>query len=186
MAIRQRRSALFFERVSMFTQALINFTSWLGGTWLTAVVAGYFWVVPALQTIHILSVAVVLSGVLIINLRIVGWVERGQAIDAVLDRFLRPVGIAILILALTGALLIAGEPTRALFRVVFWVKMGLILAATALTWSHRSLAAAGGPPVIAITPGRKVVALLALLLWLAVIVAGRWIAYVEAWPGAPA
>jgi len=25
-----------------------------------------------------------------------------------------------------------------------------------------------------------------LLLWLAVIVAGRWIAYVDAWPGAPA
>lgn len=169
----------------MFTQALISFTSWLGGTWLTAVVAGHFWIVPALQTIHILSVAVVLSGVLFINLRVVGWVERGQTIDAVLDRFLRPVAIAIVILAVTGFLQIAGEPTRALFRVIFWVKMALIVAATALTWSHRSLVAAG-PSTAAVPAGRKAVASLALLLWLAVIVAGRWIAYVDAWPGAPA
>lgn len=169
----------------MFTQALIKFTSWLGGTWLTAAVAGHFWVVPALQTIHILSVAVVLSGVLFINLRVVGWLDRGQTIGAVLDRFLAPVAIAIVVLAVTGVLQIAGEPTRALFRVIFWVKMALILAAAALTWSHRGLVAEGGATV---TPpsGRKAIALLALALWLAVIVTGRWIAYVDAWPGAPA
>lgn len=169
----------------MITSTLIAFTDWLGGTWLTAVVAGHFWVVPALQTLHILAVAVVLSGVLLINLRIVGIVERGQPTAAVLDRFLRPVAVALVVLAITGLLLIAGEPTRALFRIVFWTKMALIIAATALTWSHRSVFATGAVDIPA-PPARRAIALLALLLWLAVIVAGRWIAYVEAWPGAPA
>ncbi|MDB5687638.1 MAG: putative rane protein [Rhizorhabdus sp.] len=170
----------------MITSTLIAFTDWLGGTWLTALVAGHFWIVPALQTLHILAVAVVLSGVLLINLRVAGIVERGQPVAAVLDRFLRPVAVALAVLAITGILLIAGEPTRALFRVVFWTKMALIIAATALTWSHRPAFAGPVARLTGATPARKAVALLALLLWLAVIVAGRWIAYVEAWPGAPA
>lgn len=168
----------------MFTALLIHFTGWLTGGWLNLAVATHSWVVPTLQTIHILSVAVVLSGVLLINLRIVGVVDRRQPILAVLDRFLQPVTIAVAILAVTGALLIAGEPTRALFRTIFWIKMLFILIALGLTWSHRaafSLAGAG----TAATPGRRIVAFAALLLWLAVIVAGRWIAYVDAWPGAP-
>src|SRR5882757_1818983 len=113
----------------MFTALLIRFTHWLTGGWLNLAVASHSWVVPTLQTIHILSVAVVLSGVLLINLRIAGLVERYQPISAVLDRFLWPVTIAVAVLAVTGALLIAGEPTRALFRTIFWVKMAMILVA---------------------------------------------------------
>ncbi len=51
---------------------LIIFANWLGSTPLTEAVAGHFWVVPALQTVHILSMAAVLIGVALINLRIVG------------------------------------------------------------------------------------------------------------------
>jgi hypothetical protein len=169
----------------MFNDLLVRITGRLTGGWLNIAVASHNWVVPALQTVHILSVAVVLSGVLLINLRIAGLVERGQPIAAVLDRYLWPVTIAVIVLAVTGALLIAGEPTRAVFRTIFWVKMGLIVAALALTWSHRPVFALAGGDAIAPAAGRKLIALLALLLWLGVIVAGRWIAYVEAWPGAP-
>jgi hypothetical protein len=169
----------------MFTDLLIRFTGWLTGGWLNILVATHSWVVPTLQTIHILSVAVVLSGVALINLRIVGLVERGQPIGAVLDRFLWPVTIAVVVLAVTGALLIAGEPTRAIFRTIFWIKMALIVAALTLTWSHRPAFTLAQDGTITALPARKVIAVLALLLWLAVIVAGRWIAYVDAWPGAP-
>src|ERR1700712_694873 len=164
----------------MITSSLIDFTTWLTGTRLTAAVAGHFWVVPTLQTIHILSVAVVLAGVVLINLRIVGVVEQQQPVSALLDRFLQPIGIALIVLAVTGMLLIAGEPTRALFRIVFWVKMALILVASFLTWSHRWAFYRENGQAATATTLRKGVAITVLLLWLAVIVAGRWIAYVEA------
>lgn len=170
----------------MMTTWLIGFTSWLGGTGLTAAVAGHFWVVPTLQTVHILAVAVVLAGVLLVNLRIVGIADRTQPVTAVLDRFLVPIAVAVAVLAVTGSLLIAGEPTRALFRTVFWVKMALIVAAGLLTWSHRLSFPVGTDGAVVAGPARRTIAVVALLLWLAVIVAGRWIAYVEAWPGAPA
>lgn len=170
----------------MIISTLVGFADWLGATSLTSAVAGHFWIVPALQTVHILSVAVVLSGVLLINLRIVGLVERGQTVAALLDRFLAPVAVAVGVLALTGFLLIAGEPTRAIFRTVFWIKMALIVAAVALTWSHRATFSLSADGTATATAGRKAIALFALLLWFGVVIAGRWIAYVEAWPGAPA
>jgi hypothetical protein len=167
----------------MATQYLTYFTSWLSGTALTEFVAGHFWVVPALQTIHILAIAGVLISVALINLRILGVLDRSQPVPVVLDRYLRPVGIGVAILAVTGFLLIAGEPTRAIFRTLFWLKMALIVMAALLTWSHRAAFAVDGAGA---SVARKGIALLALLLWLGVVVAGRWIAYVEAWPGAPA
>ena len=170
----------------MFTAILIAIGKWVSDTGLTTALAERFWIVPALQTAHILGVAVVISGIAIINLRVLGIVETRQSLAAVLDRFLGPVGIAVGVLAVTGLLLIAAEPTRAPFRAVFWVKMGLIVVAALLTWSHRRpvfgpTQAGVGAPI-----ARKAIAVAALLLWLAVIVAGRWIAYAEAWAGAPA
>ena len=166
----------------MIIQILTGFAEWLGRTPLTEVVAGHFWIVPALQTIHILAVAAVLISVLLINLRVAGLVEGGQPVAVILDRYLRPTAIAVAVLAVTGFLLIAGEPTRAIFRTIFWTKMAFIVAALVLTWSHRPAFAIQGARA---TPARRGIAVVALLLWLAVIVAGRWIAYVEAWPGAP-
>jgi len=124
--------------------------------------------------------------VLIINLRIVGIVERKQPVSYVLDRFLKPTAIALLVLAITGVLLIAGEPTRAIFRTMFWLKMALIVLAVSLTRSHREVPFLSAGGSLAVSPLRKGIAITALVLWLAAIVAGRWIAYVDAWPGAPA
>ena len=167
----------------MFTEALIHFTTWLTGGRLNIAIASHSWVVPALQTVHILSVAIVLAGVLLINLRVAGWAERSQSIPAVLDRFLGPITIAVAVLLITGLLQIVGEPNRAIFRSIFWIKMALLLAAFALTWSHRPAFTHAGGARVGI--GRKALAIAALLLWVAVIVAGRWIAYADAWAGAP-
>lgn len=167
----------------MFTDALIHLTTWLSGGWLNLAIASHSWVVPALQTIHILSVAIVLAGVLLINLRVAGWAERSQSIPAVLDRFLGPITIAVAVLLVTGLLQIVGEPNRAIFRSIFWIKMALLLAAFALTWSHRPAFAHVGEARAGLA--RKSLAVCAMLLWVAVIVAGRWIAYADAWAGAP-
>lgn len=171
----------------MVNDWLTHFADWLGTTGLTGLVAGTFWIVPALQTLHILAVAVVLVGTLFINLRIIGVLERGQSVDAVVDRFMKPVMMALLVLAFSGGLLVAAEPTRALFRSLFWIKLGLIVLATLLTLSHRAVTVTVNAAKTAqpIKPMRKAAALLSLMLWIGVISAGRWIAYVEAWQGAP-
>jgi hypothetical protein len=96
-------------------------------------------------------------------------------------------GAGIAVLAVTGFLLVASEPNRAMFRTVFWVKMVLVLVAALVTWSQKwaAPAAVGGS---SFDGGlrRRVVAAVSIVLWVAVIFSGRWIGYATSWPGAPA
>jgi len=162
------------------------FAAWLLDTPVTAFLENAAWAVPAIQTLHILCIAIVFGGAVFINLRVFGLIERDQPVAAVLDRFLPPMSFAIVILAITGALLIASEPNRAMFRVVFWIKMGLVLLALAMTWTQRRLILAGSAREDGATAfSVRLVAGITLLLWVGVIFAGRWIGYATGWPGSP-
>ncbi len=164
------------------------FAAWLGKTPLSAFVAGQAWVVPTVQTVHILAISVVVAAVVILHLRVLGVIEQNQPIGVLARRFVSPSAVAIGVLALTGLLMIAGEPNRALFRYVFWIKMALLALAMALSGAmlqglktSAAWADAAAPP----PPLYKALAAGLLLVWVAIIVAGRWIGYAEGWPGSP-
>jgi len=167
---------------------LETFAAWLAGTPLSAFVANQAWVVPTVQTVHILAVATVMGAVVIVHLRVLGIVERRQSIGSLAARFVLPSAAAIVILAITGFLMIAGEPTRAIFRYVFWAKMGLLLTVIGLTAALLGGLKASGVTDDAQRPvplPYQALAILALLIWVAIIVAGRWIGYAQGWPGSP-
>ena len=168
---------------------LESFAAWLGRTPLSNYVASQAWVVPTVQTVHILAITVVVAAALVFSLRVLGVVERGQSVGALAARFARPSIVAIVVLALTGLLMIAGEPTRAIFRYVFWWKMALITLAIALTASLLAALKTQGvwaDPRASIPLLYRVLAVGLLLVWLAIIIAGRWIGYAQGWPGSPA
>lgn len=165
---------------------LVDFAAWLGGTSLSALVTGHDCLVPAIQVVHILAVAAVLIASLHIHLRALGVLERDVAQGQVAARFLPILWGALGVLAITGLLLIASEPTRAIFRTVFWVKLALAAAASLGTWAQGPLALRFANGGVAVHPAQKVLAVATLLVWLGVIYAGRWIAYADGWAGAPA
>lgn len=165
---------------------LVDFAAWLGTTSLSALVIGHDWLVPAIQVVHILAVAAVLIASLHIHLRALNLLERDVAQEQVAARFLPILWGALGVLAFTGLLLIASEPTRAMFRTVFWVKLALATAASAGTWAQGPLALRLNNGGIAVSPVQRALAVATLLVWLGVIYAGRWIAYADAWAGAPA
>lgn len=165
---------------------LISAASWLARTPVSESIAGVPWVVPATQTLHILAVATVLGSVVMIDLQVLGVLERGRPLSEAFSRYLPPLAAGIAVLALSGLVLVAGEPTRAPFRAVFWLKLLLVLLGVALTWALPALAQRRGATDVGAAPGDlKIVAAATISVWLAVIVAGRWIGYSEAWPGAP-
>ncbi len=166
------------------------FSTWLAATPLSNFVAGAAWVVPAVQTVHILAVALVIGAAALINLRALDLVDRREPLAAVLDRFLPAIGWAIPVLAVTGFILIAGEPTRAIFRTIFWIKMALLAVAAAVTFSLRREALAPAPDAAlggAVPPAivLRAKAALSIALWIGVVFAGRWIGYAIGWPGSP-
>lgn len=156
--------------------SLHAFSAWLATTPINAAVTAHGWIVPAIQVVHIVAIAAVVIGAALINLRALGWIEQDRPARAVAAQWLPVIAWALAVLAVTGVLLIASEPGRALFRWVFWVKLALIPLALAVTALHRRLADHPFAP--------RVLALASLVLWLVVIFAGRWIAYADAFAGA--
>ena len=112
---------------------LHDFAVWLAHSPVNAAVTAQAWLVPEIQIVHILAIAAVVIAATLINLRALGLVETDQPQHGVAQAWTRVIAIAIVVLAATGFLLVASEPGRALFRTVFWVKLGLIVAALAIT-----------------------------------------------------
>ena len=117
-----------------------------------------------------------------VDLRLIGVRARSESVVTVAERFIPVVWYGLPILLATGAILIIAEPTRALQNPVFILKMMLVLLAAGLTlvcqiplrrdqgfwdasFSRRRLA--------------RLVACLSLPIWVAIVFAGRWIAYVR-------
>lgn len=156
------------------------FCTWLAATPLSVIIGTTRWVVPVVQTIHILAIAVVLSSVLMIELRVLELAGQSQAMTQTSRRFVPWLSGGLVVLAATGALLIVSEPERSLINIAFWTKMGLLALAIAGTLGIQRTrwrkAALQEPSSRASAPARAG-AVLILVLWWAIAVAGRWIAY---------
>ena len=153
---------------------------WIDATPLSQWMQVTNWVVPTVQTFHILAIAVVASSALMIDLRLIGVFWADRPMRDVSSRFLPLVWWPLLILLLTGVIMIISEPARSLKNPAFQLKMFLLVAALIVTgifqFLQRRNAKFGnlrtGPRAAAVT-----VAIVSMLLWSAIIFAGRWIAY---------
>ncbi len=86
---------------------------------------------PIVQTIHLLGIAVIMSSVVLLDLRIIGLALPSQDVQ---------------------------ELTRRVMPFVWWTLPAMLLSGY---W------------------GTKLIAAVSLLLWIGVVLAGRWIAYVD-------
>ena len=159
---------------------LTEFVRWLGDTRASKLIADTEWVIPAAQSVHILAIAGLITSMAMLDLRLIGVYGRGHSIQSLAARFIPWLWRSLIILLATGAIMIAGEPDRELVNWVFQLKMSMLAAVLGLTvLSIRVLKGFGGawdrgagPPLAA-----RLVGSVSLLLWLAILVAGRWIAY---------
>jgi hypothetical protein len=140
------------------------------------------WVIPAVQTVHILAVAAVVSSILLVNLRLIGVHGRNQPVATVMARYLPIVWYGLPILLATGTTLIIAEPSRSLQNPVFVLKMSLVLLAAGMTLAYQIPLRHDDRFWDCSSSRRRLAQLLACLsmpLWAAIVFAGRWIAYVQ-------
>jgi hypothetical protein len=167
----------------MMDAVLSEFSKWLAATPLSHVIQTTKWVIPALQTIHILSVAVVFSSAVLVDLRLWRLLNRDVPLPELARRFLPAIWPVLLVLLITGSLLIIGEPKRSLLNSAFYLKMALLAVAIVLTaWLQWSLSSS--PNFWDKNRGRRMAgqfaATLSILVWCGILFAGRWIAYTQA------
>jgi uncharacterized protein DUF6644 len=168
----------------MVDVAISELAKWLAATPLSHTIQTTGWVIPSLQTIHILGVAVVFSSAILVDLRVWRLLQRDEPLPEVARRFLPTIWPVLLILLVTGSLLIVGEPRRSLLNSTFYLKMALLAVAIMLTAGvQRSIASS--PNFWDEDRGRRAIAgrfaaTLSILTWCGILFAGRWIAYTQA------
>jgi uncharacterized membrane protein SirB2 len=164
---------------------VLAFAEWLQTTSISVTIQSVEWIIPLLQSIHIVMIGVVFISILMIGLRVLGRAGMDEPFGRTWARFAPWMWAGLVVMALTGLALIVGEPIREFTALSFWLKMGLIaIGVVTTTMFGRSLkpaafAVAHGPEFSGAT---KVATVVTLLIWITIIFLGRAIAYdTEVW-----
>lgn len=136
------------------------------------------WAIPAIQTVHILALSVLFGCALVLALRFMRRGLTGEPLRGLSARMAPAIWWLLLLLLVSGSLLIIAEPGRTLTNPVFFLKMTLLAVTAGLTlW----LSIAARRDLQLPSALHATAAACTLLLWAAIMVAGRFIAYVESY-----
>jgi hypothetical protein len=140
---------------------------------------------PAIVTLHNIGLAFLAGGGIVIDLRLIGFASDMPLRP--MARFAPVLWLAFLINATTGVLLLIAYPTKALTNPLFYIKMSVLALAVVLVYrivTDVLRAPDGKPP----TANARVLAAVSLATWIALIAAGRFLAYTHKWEllGVPA
>lgn len=151
-------------------------TDWPLALWLQE----NFLAIPGFQTIHILSIAALFGSVLMLNLRVLGLKGMDVSVADSFARYRAWTWWSLAALVASGVILLISEPVRNMVNAVFWLKMiALALAVGVSLWFQNAVAC--NMQQFEISPQGSVAiragAWAVIVLWLVVMVGGRWIAY---------
>jgi hypothetical protein len=157
--------------------------AWLGATPLAPYVRDVVSVKALLESLHILSNAVILFSIGMIAMRLMGLAGRSQSAAGMVKRFAPWVWSALVVTAVTGLVLLTGAGRRGLENPMFGVKLAT-MAAAILATAALQLTLSANASFWELNPARRagarVIAPLCFLLWVATVLAGRWLAYSSA------
>jgi hypothetical protein len=135
---------------------------------------------PAIITLHAVGLGFLAGGSAAIDLRVLGFAP-GMSLGA-MGRFLPLLWLAFAVNAVSGTLLFIAYPTKALTNPLFYVKLALVALAMGLV--YRIGATVLRAPDLERKPvarHAKALALASLAAWVALILAGRLLAYTHRW-----
>lgn len=130
------------------------------------------WLFPAIESAHLLALALLGGSVLIISLSVLGVGLKTPPAEIYKSAH-RYMNAAVIVLLATGILLGISEPVKLYGRQAFWVKMISLAVALVITYlAFNPLVKRGASGI-----GMRSVTGLTMAAWLLVAMAGRWIGF---------
>ena len=162
-----------------------DFAVWLSTTLPSVFIQNHeVWMIPVIQSLHIIGIGIAVGSALMMTLRVLGWVGMDQTVLATQRRFGPWLTGALCLLLASGGLLIVAEPVRELVTLSFWLKMVFVAALTALAAAFQVSVRRDDQQWERALARRRSVRLTALLVFLVlgcIILLGRLIAYDHIW-----
>lgn len=164
----------------MRPEFLLNFCAVIEDTALSQLIQKTDWLIPAVQTVHIMAIAALLISALTIHLRVIQVSFTNQSLGMTIAIFFRVLQWSVLVLLFTGIVMIIGEPARSLANSAFQIKIVLLSIAMSatlylVTQIKNTLIYVEGTK--AATGAFRWVSTVAIISWISVVFSGRWIAY---------
>jgi uncharacterized protein DUF6644 len=132
------------------------------------------WAYPTVLTLHTLGLGVLVGANWMVDLRILG-VARAVPIG-ILSRAFPIMWAGFWLNAISGVLLLVADPTKGLIPIFLW-KLGVIAVGVAFILLLKRKVYGRGVEMDSASVGVKTMAALSLVIWIAAIATGRWMAY---------
>jgi hypothetical protein len=159
---------------------LATFCQWLYDSEIGTGIRESIWVFPIIEGAHLLGIALSVGMLCWFDLRLLGLVLPDQPVSKVWRQVMPWALAGFVLMFITGGLLFWAEAARAYASIHFWIKIALLLLAgvNALvfeTTAHRNMAEWDKAPL----PPRsaRMAGAVSLVLWTAIIITGRTMAY---------
>jgi Family of unknown function (DUF6644) len=157
----------------------MEFLSWLETTGIANAIRSSIWMYPALETAHYIGLACLVGGIMLIDLRLLGFAKSLRLSSMI--GLLPWVWVGFIINVTSGSLIFIYGATNFGVNKAFWLKMTFMVLAGLNALIFTIAAARSGSDWVdtgKVPTGVKVVATASLVLWLCVVTTGRWMAYV--------
>jgi hypothetical protein len=156
------------------------FLEWLQNTQWSTALRESLYMYPLTESTHVVSLMLFVGLAVILDLRLLGLTLRNVPVSEVLDRVLPWTKVGFAIMMTTGVMLFYAIPVRNYHNVFFRAKIIMLLLAGLNVWIFHSRVEKRVadwdldpiPPKAA-----RVAAVVSLVMWAGIVVAGRMIAY---------
>jgi ABC-type multidrug transport system fused ATPase/permease subunit len=160
--------------------AAARFCQWLYDSEIGTGIRESIWVFPIIEGAHLLGIALSVGMLCWFDLRLMGLTLRDEPVSKVWRQVMPASFIGFALMFVTGLLLFWAEAITAYHSVHFWAKILLLVLAgvNALSFeatAHRNMAEWDKAPVPPLRA--RVTGAVSLILWTAIIVTGRTMAY---------
>ena len=160
--------------------SVIRFMQWLNDTAFSITMRDSTWAEPVVETIHVLTLTLFLGFTVLLDLRLLDVSMHRRKVSDVVEELNPWLMGGFLVMIVTGVLLFCGDPVAFYNSIFFKVKMLMLLLAGLNVWLFNATVGrkVAEWEIEAETPGRaKAAAVVSLVLWVAIVAAGRAIAY---------
>jgi hypothetical protein len=161
---------------------ILRFCAWLESTQVATAIRESTWLFPTIETIHVLSIVLVVGSIAMLDLRLLDLASRDRSVTDVYEDVMPWTRASFVCAAIAGGLLFSSSATKYYHNVPFRIKMCVLLLAGLNTayfefWTRRSIAdwnhAARTPRAAKLAGG------ISLVLWILVVACGRWIGFTK-------
>jgi uncharacterized membrane protein len=161
---------------------ILRLCAWLESTHVATVIRESTWLFPTIETIHVLSIVLVVGSITMFDLRLLNLASRDRSVTEVYDDVMPWTRASFICAAIAGSLLFSSSATKYYHNVPFRMKMCVLLLAGINTayfefWTRRSIAdwnhAERTPRAAKLAGG------ISLVLWILVVACGRWIGFTK-------